>query len=194
MQVAQRLYPQCQSCFSLQGGAVRSNIHHLIYHYKLQIYHFAPFFIHYLSSNGSFIEFLENCVKHIEEYKSNHSWILKFLDYLPSNLIHQFWHISGIFESNRYNPHFVQNILTNILLLLMKQYMSAGALQYSTVPIPGYFWIWDESKIMNLKTVKFIPRMVIRTFHSWPKIRITEGLEKFKLRFGNKVSLVVKRD
>ena len=68
-QVAQRLYPQCQSCFSLQGGAVRSNIHHLIYHYKLQIYHFAPFFIHYLSSNGSFIEFLENCVKYIEEHK-----------------------------------------------------------------------------------------------------------------------------
>ena len=41
--MAQRLYPQCQSCWQLQGSAVRQNFHKLIYHNRLRMCHFAPF-------------------------------------------------------------------------------------------------------------------------------------------------------
>lgn len=39
--VKQRLYPQCQPCFSQQGEAVRSGKHVLIYHYGMRPCHFA---------------------------------------------------------------------------------------------------------------------------------------------------------
>ena len=40
--VAQRLWPQCQKCFHLQGSAVRTHTHTLIYHHRLRLCHFAP--------------------------------------------------------------------------------------------------------------------------------------------------------
>jgi hypothetical protein len=40
--VVQRLWPQCQRCFQLQGSAVRSNKHVLIYHYGFRPRHLAP--------------------------------------------------------------------------------------------------------------------------------------------------------
>lgn len=39
--VKQRLYPQCKSCFSRQGEAVRSGTHTLVYHLGLRPCHFA---------------------------------------------------------------------------------------------------------------------------------------------------------
>lgn len=42
LQITQRLYPQCQSCFMLQGAAVRTNSHVLAYHNSLKLNHFAP--------------------------------------------------------------------------------------------------------------------------------------------------------
>jgi hypothetical protein len=39
--VRQRLYPQCKSCFSRQGEAVRSGTHTLVYHLGLRPCHFA---------------------------------------------------------------------------------------------------------------------------------------------------------
>jgi hypothetical protein len=41
-QVKQRLWPQCQKCFSVQGSAVRTWSHFPIYHSAWKIHHFAP--------------------------------------------------------------------------------------------------------------------------------------------------------
>ncbi len=40
--VAQRLWPQCQKCFHLQGSAVRTHTHTLIHHHRVRLCHFAP--------------------------------------------------------------------------------------------------------------------------------------------------------
>lgn len=40
--MVQRLYPQCQSCWLSQGSAVRQNIHKIVYHHRLHLFHFAP--------------------------------------------------------------------------------------------------------------------------------------------------------
>lgn len=42
LKVTQRLFPQCQSCFLLQGPAVRLNKHVVVYHTSLRLYHFSP--------------------------------------------------------------------------------------------------------------------------------------------------------
>lgn len=41
-QVKQRLWAQCRSCYSLQGNAVRSVSHLLIYHTAFKVHHLAP--------------------------------------------------------------------------------------------------------------------------------------------------------
>ncbi len=38
----QQLLPQCQTCFSRQGGAVRASVHALAYHTSLRAWHCAP--------------------------------------------------------------------------------------------------------------------------------------------------------
>ena len=40
--VRQQLLPQCQSCFSKQGAAVRKGFHKLIFHSQIRVWHFAP--------------------------------------------------------------------------------------------------------------------------------------------------------
>lgn len=42
VKVTQRLWPQCQSCYSIQGMAVRNNLHALVYHNVIRRHHFAP--------------------------------------------------------------------------------------------------------------------------------------------------------
>jgi hypothetical protein len=42
MKVAQRLWPQCQSCFLMQGSAVAANIHKRAYFNRLRLVHFVP--------------------------------------------------------------------------------------------------------------------------------------------------------
>jgi hypothetical protein len=37
--MTQALWPQCQSCFSVQGAAVKENRHELIYNWRLRPYH-----------------------------------------------------------------------------------------------------------------------------------------------------------
>jgi hypothetical protein len=44
LQVPQRLYPQCQSCFSRQGMAVKLGIHVPVFHLSFRVYHLAPAF------------------------------------------------------------------------------------------------------------------------------------------------------
>jgi hypothetical protein len=41
-ELKQNLLPQCQKCFSLQGNAVKNNIHYIIYHSPIRAWHFAP--------------------------------------------------------------------------------------------------------------------------------------------------------
>eukprot|EP01034_Spumella_vulgaris_P031150 gene31150-38493_t len=41
-EVSQRLWAQCRNCYSIQGGAVRSNTHVPVYHSNIRIHHFAP--------------------------------------------------------------------------------------------------------------------------------------------------------
>jgi hypothetical protein len=38
----QRLWPQCQNCFKIQGNAVRQSLNIPIYHHRLCLFHFAP--------------------------------------------------------------------------------------------------------------------------------------------------------
>lgn len=40
-QVKQSLWPQCQSCFQMQGSAVRVNEHRLVYVSGLRLHHVA---------------------------------------------------------------------------------------------------------------------------------------------------------
>ena len=61
LQTVQKLYPQCQKCFSLQGNAVRLNQHVLIHHYKLKVHHFSPLIVYFLMQNSQFLEFLDFC-------------------------------------------------------------------------------------------------------------------------------------
>lgn len=61
LQIVQKLYPQCQKCFSLQGNAVRLNQHVLIHHYKLKVHHFSPLIVYFLMQNSQFLEFLDFC-------------------------------------------------------------------------------------------------------------------------------------
>ena len=42
IEAQQQLLPQCNTCFTRQGGAVRSGTHALVYHMRLRIWHMAP--------------------------------------------------------------------------------------------------------------------------------------------------------
>jgi len=72
--VSQRLYPQCKSCFSQQGKAVRSGTHTLVYHFGLRPCHLASAVAVLLCTsastremNGYFLQ-LENAL--IKTYRS----------------------------------------------------------------------------------------------------------------------------
>lgn len=41
-QVNQRLWPQCQTCYSVQGAAVRTWSHLPIYHSAFKLHHLSP--------------------------------------------------------------------------------------------------------------------------------------------------------
>jgi hypothetical protein len=49
--VTQDLWPQCQSCWKIQGSKVKSKSHFLINHHSLRLYHFAPAIALLLSQN-----------------------------------------------------------------------------------------------------------------------------------------------
>jgi len=38
----QQLLPQCQSCFSVQGAAVKQGLHRAVYHLQFRVWHLAP--------------------------------------------------------------------------------------------------------------------------------------------------------
>lgn len=50
----QQLLPQCQSCYSKQGAAVKRGIHRLIYHSQLRVWHLAPALAMAACSNQGF--------------------------------------------------------------------------------------------------------------------------------------------
>ena len=56
----QRLYPQCQKCFSLQGTAVKSNNHLLIFHTMFKLHHFTPAIVYFLFLDLDFQKYVES--------------------------------------------------------------------------------------------------------------------------------------
>ena len=66
IEVKQRLYPQCTSCCSLQGEAVRKGIHTLVYHYGLRPCHFAVCMTLYIMEENPFD--VVNYVDKFEEF------------------------------------------------------------------------------------------------------------------------------
>jgi len=42
LRAKQQLLPQCQSCFSVQGAAVRQGLHQAVYHMQFRMWHLAP--------------------------------------------------------------------------------------------------------------------------------------------------------
>ncbi len=59
MQVKQRLWAQCRSCFSLQGSAVRAGLHIPVYHLGLCTHHFAPAIAYLLLQQKEVDKFLD---------------------------------------------------------------------------------------------------------------------------------------
>jgi hypothetical protein len=63
--IKQRLYPQCQTCFSVQGSNVKSGTHMMVYHSRPRIVHLSPamsIMLSSFSSSKSIIQLLENKV------------------------------------------------------------------------------------------------------------------------------------
>jgi hypothetical protein len=50
-QTKQALWPQCQTCFQMQGSAVRVNEHRLVYSSGLKAHHFALFLAGVMAEN-----------------------------------------------------------------------------------------------------------------------------------------------
>ena len=70
--LTQRLYPQCQKCFSLQGSAVRTNTHELVYHFRPRIFHLAPALSYLLCTNRNvLIDFVDPVVNPIVNFIDN---------------------------------------------------------------------------------------------------------------------------
>ena len=42
LRVKQLLLPQCQSCFSIQGAAVKQGVHRLVFHSQIRVWHLSP--------------------------------------------------------------------------------------------------------------------------------------------------------
>ena len=42
LRVKQLLLPQCQSCFSIQGAAVKQGLHRLVFHSQIRVWHLSP--------------------------------------------------------------------------------------------------------------------------------------------------------
>ena len=70
--ITQRLYPQCQKCFSLQGSAVRTNTHELVYHFRPRIFHLAPALSYLLcTKDNAIIELVDPIVNPIVDFIDN---------------------------------------------------------------------------------------------------------------------------
>jgi hypothetical protein len=63
--VSQSLYPQCQSCFQLQGNAVRMNRHELIYQMSPRLVHLSPLIAILLSQNQESKKFVHRVMERV---------------------------------------------------------------------------------------------------------------------------------
>jgi hypothetical protein len=58
----QQLLPQCQSCFSQQGSAVRASIHTIVYGMPLRIWHFAPALAYFALEKNLLCDYIDDMV------------------------------------------------------------------------------------------------------------------------------------
>jgi hypothetical protein len=76
MKMEQRLWPQCQKCWLLQGSAVRQNLHIPIYHMKPRLFHLAPAIAFFLCTNKDvedvFDEFVVEPTMHFVDFVKDH--------------------------------------------------------------------------------------------------------------------------
>lgn len=74
----QRLWPQCQKCFQLQGSSVRTWTHALVYHHAFKLYHFSPAIAFVLTQQQYIVEFVDDCVvpmvECVENIKRTETW------------------------------------------------------------------------------------------------------------------------
>ncbi len=74
----QRLWPQCQKCFQLQGTAVRTWTHTLVYHNSLKLYHSSPAIAFLLLQHPVVIEYVDHIVEPtvcmLEKVKRSEFW------------------------------------------------------------------------------------------------------------------------
>jgi hypothetical protein len=68
IQIKQRLWPQCQSCFQIQGSAVRTNKHVIIYHNYPKLHHLTPAIIYMLLSNKEIKKHIDNFYVNMDNY------------------------------------------------------------------------------------------------------------------------------
>jgi hypothetical protein len=60
LKVNQSLWPQCWDCFQLQGSAVRTGDHKLVYHYRFKLHHMSVLFAVYLQQQPFMRKALED--------------------------------------------------------------------------------------------------------------------------------------
>jgi hypothetical protein len=63
LQIQQRLWPQCQSCFSVQGAAVRQWGYLPIYHFRFRLRHIAPLVAYAVDQDKDIREFCDRIVE-----------------------------------------------------------------------------------------------------------------------------------
>ena len=85
-QVEQELWPQCVSCFRLQGTAVKMKRHILIYHHGPRLYHFAPAIVYYFLQNQKVKDFGQHLSKVFMEKRKTLS---ADIDIKPSSSFNQ---------------------------------------------------------------------------------------------------------
>ena len=64
----QQLLPQCQSCFSIQGAAVKAGVHKLVFHSRLRVWHASPAIACLLASQPEVREALNPLVQWVDGF------------------------------------------------------------------------------------------------------------------------------
>lgn len=67
IKVKQGLWPQCQSCFQMQGSAVRANEHRLVFVHALRMHHLSFVFAVYVTDSMKSTKLFEECMNYAYE-------------------------------------------------------------------------------------------------------------------------------
>lgn len=70
-QVKQRLWPQCHKCFQLQGSAVRTWTHQVVFHNSLKLHHLSPAIAFFLVQQPDIVRYVDFCVDPLVDVVEN---------------------------------------------------------------------------------------------------------------------------